>query len=241
MIVSDSEIGPGVEVVSPPSNVTPYVAWSCASPAANPANQASGVSGRRNGHQIAQRHRALRREVRKVHPQQLAADQVRWVVRQEVDACDHCTAVNTSFRPGGGTSSNAVRRRADRAPGDPRDRGWKILRDQGNSPAGVGRHPGGRQAKPAIRVFLIPVGRGDRSGRMVPDLCPMGGCDVSEPRARSVVCGWSPWWESDTANPRRLSCRRRHPEMCVYRSRTVCVARRARLHPGADISQQINI
>ena len=44
MIVSDSEIGPGVEVVSPPSSVTPNSAWSCARPAAKPANQASGVS-----------------------------------------------------------------------------------------------------------------------------------------------------------------------------------------------------
>ena len=47
------------------------------------------VARRRNGHQIAQRHRALRREVRQVHPQQLAADQVRRVVRQEVHAGDH--------------------------------------------------------------------------------------------------------------------------------------------------------
>ncbi len=47
------------------------------------------VLGRRDRHQIGQRRRPLGGQVGKIHPQQLAPDQVRRIIRQEMHAGDH--------------------------------------------------------------------------------------------------------------------------------------------------------
>ena len=111
--------GPGVETVSPPSRWQPKRCWSASEPGARTgASQASSIVGRAGQRrEVAQRLGPHGGEVGEIDPQQLAGDQLRRVVGQEMDVGDDGVLGDDQLLAGRHVDQRRVVGRGPSAPG----------------------------------------------------------------------------------------------------------------------------